>query len=420
MANNRITFATAQLAIKDNRCDGTSTILGTRSDGTLASGVVPADGQIAFDETLEGVWPTPGMFRVKVGTDRIEYVRYSGFVDANTVGGLTRGAGGTDVNATIPSGQAAQLCGWEVPLGVQTVSIGTTFNLEDIFTLGQLDAYESVEGTPEVEVTIEKVLDGTKPLWLMMTDPDFVNLKGRTAEYKADIALSVYPDTQSNAIGTPDSTVVVSGSFISSWSVSMPTDDNYIESVTMVSNDKSWGGEEGTPSGYFPASDSYDAEVIGSGVLRSENFDRTASTLPTELPADDHIQSVDISVDITREDIFELGRKTPFFRSVTFPVTVTTTFETITSAGDLVDALGNGRKNLTNRTIIIKTDSGLTINIGTKNKLSSVTFEGFDAGGGNGAATFEYTNSNSLAITHDAFPDAFSNNQDLPNAPVFP
>jgi hypothetical protein len=137
------------------------------------------------------------------------------------------------------------------------------------------------------------------------------------------------------------------------------------------------------------------------------------------VPTDDKINNVNVSVDIAREDIYELGYKTPTTRTVTFPVTVTTTFETITSEGDKVNALGNGASNLVNRQIIIKTDSGLTINLGTKNKLASVNFEGFDAGGGNGTCTFEYTNSNSLTITHDAFPDAFSNNQDLPNAPSF-
>lgn len=425
MANNRIQFATAQLAIKDNRCDPTDDILGVKPDGTLASGIVPADGEIGFNEALSGVWPEPGMFKIKVGSS-LEFIRYTSFgpVTSGTgalseVQGITRGAGGGTITAVVPSGEVAQLCGWEVPLGVQTVSIGTTFNIEDKFTLGQLDPYQVVEGIPEIEITVEKCLDGTKPLWLMATDPDFTSLKGRTSEFKADLALNVYPDTQDSAIGTPDSTVVVSGAFISAWSITMPTDAPFIESVTLVSNDKTWGGQEGTPSGYFPTSDFYDAAVIGSGQQRSEDFQRALSTLPADVPTDDHIQSIDVSADITREDIFELGRKTAFFRAVTFPVTITTTFETITSAGDLVDAIGDGRDNLVNRTIILKTSGGLTINLGAKNKLASVTFEGFDAGGGNGTVTFEYTNSNSLTITHDAFPDAFSNNQDLPNAPIF-
>ncbi len=199
---------------------------------------------------------------------------------------------------------------------------------------------------------------------------------------------------------------------VSAWSASFVTDGNFTESLTLVGNDKSWGEEEGVPSGFFPTSDSYDASVIGSGVQRSENFDRAVSTLPADISANDKIQSVEISVDITREEIFELGSKTPFFRAVSFPITVTTTFETITDKGDLVDAIGDGRDNLVNRQIIVKTDAGLTVDLGSKNKLSSVTFEGFDAGGGNGTVTFEYTNSNALTISHNGFPDAFDTNTD--------
>lgn len=418
MSNKRITYATAQLSIKDNRGEPTNIILGWHKNGTLASGIAAGTSQIAFNESLSGIWPNPtGQFRIKTGSNQMEYILYTTWLDEFTVGGLTRGHAGTTAQAH-NSADVAQLNGWEVPFGVQSVSVGTTFNLEDVFQIGQLDAYENVEGIPEIEVTIEKVSDGTKPLWLMVTDPDFLTLKGRTANYKADIAVSVYPDTQDSATGTPDSNMVASGMVVSSWAYSITADGNFTESVTLAGNDKSWGNEEGIPSGYFPTSDSYDATVVGSGVQRIEDFDVANTTYPADIPSGDHIQSVDISVDIAREDIFELGSKTPFFRAVTFPVTVTTTFEAITDKGDLVTALGNGRSNLTNRTIIIKTKGGLKINLGTKNKLSSVTFEGFDAGGGNGTVTYEYTNSNSLTITHDAFPDAFDNNlQSLANVP---
>lgn len=408
MPNNRITYATAQLAIKDNRVDSTTHIAGWSPSATLASGVAPS---VTHDIQLSSAvgWPTSGMMKVTPsGSATVEYIRYTG-ITGSTLTGITRGAGGT-TSVAHAAAATAEAAGWEVPLGVQSVSIGTTFNLEDVFTLGQLDAYENVEGIPEVEISIEKVLDGTKPLWLMVTDPDYTTLKGRTANYKVDVAVSVYPDAQDNATGTADSTCVGSGMYISSWGASLVTDGNFTESVTLVGNDKTWGGEEGVPSGIFQTADAYNAAVIGSGVQRSENYDGTNSTLPADIQSADRIQSIEVSVDITREDIFELGSKTPFYRAVSFPVTVTTTFETITSEGDKVNALGTGVDNLVARSIIIKTDAGLTINLGTNNKLSTVTFEGFDAGGGNGTATFEYTNSNALTITHTGFPDVFSKN----------
>ena len=418
MANNRILYSCAQLSIKDNRADATSRIMSSNlnPNATLASGISPTTGIIAFNESRSGQWPTTGMFRVKTGSNLFEYIRYSTFLTASSVGGLTRGAATTTAQAH-SSGNTAQLLGWEVPFGVQSVSIGTTFNLEDIFQLGQLDAYQNVEGIPEIEVTIEKVLDGTKPLWLMVADPEFTTLKGKTAKYKTDVAVNIYPDTQDSSFGTPDSVCVASGMVVSAWNLTLPTDGNFTESVTLVGNDKTWGLEEGTPSGIFPVSDSYDAEVIGSGVERSEYFNEAASTLPADISSFDHIQSVEISVDISREDIFELGSKTPFFRTVTFPITVTSTFEVITDKGDLVNAIGNGRKNLVNRTILIKTNGGTKVELGDKNKLNSVTFEGFDAGGGNGTCTFEYQNSNHLTITHDQFLGAYDTNYKLPGFP---
>ena len=49
---------------------------------------------------------------------------------------------------------------YKVAHGVQSVGITTNFNLEQAFELGQIQIYENIEGTPDIEVTMEKVLDG--------------------------------------------------------------------------------------------------------------------------------------------------------------------------------------------------------------------------------------------------------------------
>ena len=53
--------------------------------------------------------------------------------------------------------------------GVQSIGITTNFNLEQVFELGQISIYENVEGTPDVEVTMSKVLDGYIPLYCLAT-----------------------------------------------------------------------------------------------------------------------------------------------------------------------------------------------------------------------------------------------------------
>lgn len=414
MPNNRIIYATTQLAFKDNRADPTTCVMGVKPDATLASGITAGvTGTINFNESVSGVWPANGQFKIRTAA-ATEYIRYSSFVSPSGAVVSARGTGGTTAAAHL-SGDRVRLTGWEIPFGVQSASIGTSFNLEDIFHLGQVETYEIREGIPDIEVTAERVLDGTKLFYLVATDSDASTLKGKTEDYRTDVAFSIYPDSQDSATGTPDSTVTGSGMFLSSISYTLPADGtNFTESITLVGNDKSWGEEEGVPSGLFNRSDSFEATVVGSGVQRSESYDTVNSTLPASIPTFDHIQSVEISADLGREEVFELGGKAPFFRPVTFPVEVTSTFETITDKGDLVNALGNGKANLANETIIIKTEAGLTLDLGSNNKISSTTMEGADAGGGNLTLTFEYRNANRLTISHNAFVDPMDTNADLP------
>ena len=403
MANNRITYATAQVSIKDNRAAATNEISNHYDAATLGSGISSTDTIIEFNESLSGVWPDS--HDIKIDN---EIIHYGEFISASGIGSLSRGARGTTA-ASHADNAEAKILAWEVPYGMQTTSISTAFNTEDVFQIGQLDTYENVETLPEIEVTMERVLDGTKPLWLMCTDPAFTSLKGRTADFKVDVAVNIYPDSQDSAAGTnEDSVVTCSGFYVSSISYSLVTDGNFTESITLVGNDKTWTKTEGTPSGYFPTSDSYYADKVakpangvGSGVQRTEDFDRAGSSLPTDISSDDHIQSIDVSADIGREDIYELGSKAPYYRAVTFPIEITSSFEVITSEGDKVEALSD-RDNLTGQTISLVTDGGLTINLGSDNKLTSVSLGDFTTGGDSVTCTFEYTNSNSLTISHAA------------------
>ena len=58
--------------------------------------------------------------------------------------------------------------------GLQSVGINTSFNLEQVFEIGQIAIYENVEDLPEIEVTLEKVLDGY-PLIYHLATPNAVS-----------------------------------------------------------------------------------------------------------------------------------------------------------------------------------------------------------------------------------------------------
>lgn len=339
---------------------------------------------------------------------------------------------------------------WEVARGVQSVGVTTTFNFESVFQLGQLETYEFIEAEPEIEVTVEKVLDGTKPLWFMVTGPrGSSTITARTASYKTDVAISIYSDTQTRATGLPYSVCLGSGMVVSSVSYTFPVDGNFTESITLVGNDKIWGdyalggdpypqqtgvnhqllGTTQTPvgfpsgvtpgvGGYGPFTTQEDARVIGQGVQRRESFKLSDSRLPTQIPGVsssgtlenivEHIQNITVSTDLGREDIFELGRKRPFFKFVTFPIEVTCAIEVITSQGDLIDAYSREEtctrtQNTTDEHIKLVLCEGLTLDLGTKNRLQSVEQTGGDTGGGNMTITYNYTNQNDLTITHAVF-----------------
>ena len=79
--------------------------------------------------------------------------------------------------------------------GVQSVGITTTFNLEQAFELGQLAIYENIEGIPDIEVTIEKVLDGYPPIYCLATrGATATSLTGRQ-NMKTIAALSRHQDS---------------------------------------------------------------------------------------------------------------------------------------------------------------------------------------------------------------------------------
>lgn len=373
---------------------------------------------------------------------------------------------------------------WEVPRGMQSVAVTTNFNREETFQLGQVELYEYSERQPDVELTLEKVADGTKPLWLMLTDPLFRDLVGSTANYRTDIAFNIYADTQTRANqNAPQSAMVASGMYVSAATVTFPVDGAVSESVTLIGNDKIWAlfdtavsGETadtyppvlspvttetpvGIPSGVFGnetqagvselagGTGGFGVVVVGSGVQRREEVSLRRSVLPSDIPGViaavgsgvltevlhdanlassahasgltqlvatsnvdnivEHIQSITCSVDLGRDDIFELGSKRPFVKFVDFPVEVTCAIEVITSQGDLIDARSNidcGPDNTaSNSTIIVRTCDGLQVDLGDQNVITSIDVGGGDTGGGNMTVTYNYTSFNTWVITHDLF-----------------
>ena len=228
---------------------------------------------------------------------------------------------------------------WEVPRGVQSAGMSTKFNLQQVFQLGQVELYEYSERQPDIEMTISKTVDGTKPLFLMTTDPTATDIVAKVANFRVDVAFTIFPDTKFRATGKPVSICTGSGMYLSNISYTYPVDGFVTEDITLVGNDKIWGsfvavsgqtaghnggaggGEtllpfptpgfngnvdpnapKGSPSGAFGhdgntsvlveggafelagGTDRFGVIIVGSGVARREEVDIRRSILPKDIP----------------------------------------------------------------------------------------------------------------------------------------
>ena len=314
---------------------------------------------------------------------------------------------------------------WMAPQGLQSVGMTTNFNLEQVFQLGQLDLYENLENVPEVEVTLNKVIDGTPPLYLMCMGGEH-GITGASGKELAELAtnrvnfrLGIYPDTVTAATGNATHYVDCSGMYLSAINYTFPVEGNSTEEITLVGNNKVWNSGSAFTVNEFNLSAGKTSRA--PSIVRRYNVNVAASTLPTGVAgipvpsgrdvARPYVNSVTISSTLGREAIFELGRMAPYFRYVNFPVEVTSEFEVTASDGDKVNAddfasrVGCGTfSNVVDKEIkVVVCGSGngdnMTIDLGGKNKLTSVNYSGGDTGGGNATITYSFQTFNKLIVT---------------------
>jgi len=318
--------------------------------------------------------------------------------------------------------------------GLQSVGITTTFNLEQVFELGQLAIYENIENIPDVEMTLEKVIDGYPLLYHLTTRGAPNRTLAGVSNKKCQVALSVYLDTQEASSGVPTAQIEASGMYLNSFTYTFPTEGNCTEQVTLVGNNKIWKTSSFTyqPTTFLTEDQPLALSSGWGGVQRRENVlfaPQGVQTLYTILPGGSngipgisasgtndltagvfgaHISQITVSADLGREQLNELGRRGPYYRAVQFPLDITCDIECISKDGDQVSAteegyLGSGI-NLESKRIRVALQDGTTIDLGTKNKLSSIQYGGGDTGGGQVTTTFSYVTQNTFSCTHPMDP----------------
>ena len=298
---------------------------------------------------------------------------------------------------------------WDRIAGLQSVGINTTFNLEPIYQLGQLDIYENYEEIPEVEISLSKMLDGNPTIFAMAVGTgNIVDI----ANNRTGFRLSLFPDNTVLATGTPSSQVVCQPAYLSQVTYTFPTEGSFTEEATLVANTKEWLTNK------VNVLDTRDAEEPKGtpkyGILRRGQFNSDVSILPTgangtyssgSLPSGAKVNNITVTINLGREQLRELGQRTPYLRYVNFPLEITTEITvTATEEGDTVGYIEPTTKCAVPRAlgfhpIKIATCDGMILDLGTKNKLTSVNFQGGDADGGNATLTYSYQNFSNLIYT---------------------
>lgn len=305
--------------------------------------------------------------------------------------------------------------------GLQSVGMTTTFNIEQVFEIGKLATYANIEAVPDVEISCTKVLDGWPLMYHMATYGAVAGTLVARSAKRCNMSLAVFSDTVSDTADAANqlSQCILSGLYFSSAAYNFPVDGNFTEDVSFVGNNKRWVSSgftftSGLATGHAPS--------YNLGVARRQHFDMYTSRFPQDIPGisasgtygrdgDGYsatvFQRISTSVNLNRDQLFELGRRGPYFRFAQFPVEVSTEIQTLAlGGGDGIAADEEAVSNTSDRYIKLVTTEGTTVDLGYYNRLTNCQTSGGDAGGNgsNVTVTYQYRTFNDFLVQHSADP----------------
>lgn len=317
--------------------------------------------------------------------------------------------------------------GWDRIHGLQSIGVNTNFNLEPIYQMGQLDVYDDYEEIPEVEISLNKVLDGFPLIYHMTMGTGTLQ---DVQDNRCGVQFGIWTQKDFAATGIPSVLLECEPAYLQQVTYNFGTDGNLTEDATIVSNNKLWKtAASGSPldnwGGYGVGDAHWYKSPTGHGIMRRGNIDLTRSVFASgitegsanskrnadpnsgtagtldpikvgkgNIPVGALINSVTLTANLGREELRVLGQRQPYIRYINFPLEITAEIEITAGSGDMVSSAQDAGcavvKGLQPQTIFVALCDGTTFDLGDKCKLTSVNHQGGDTGGGNATITYSY------------------------------
>ena len=318
-----------------------------------------------------------------------------------------RGPSGSDGNAVAEN---PIVTAYKALDGISSLGMTTNYNLEPIYQIGQLAPADLYENNPEVELSITQTLTEGKNLIQFLMGTGTLNT---LSDARGGLQLNIFPETVASGDGNRLAEIQIEPAYIQSLSFNFSTDAPFTADYTVVGNSKVYTQ---APDGGAGTTNAAPRTYITGVARRQSMFGPGAESTNSQftnyngkggaLPSGSKVQNITVSVDLGREEIYEMGKVLPFARYINFPVEVTTEFEVIVASGDMAGIKINESSNcqtINNRNVtaqpiqfrICDGQIGNTVDVydlGHKNYLQSVTQAGGDGGGGNVTYTYSYIN----------------------------
>lgn len=288
--------------------------------------------------------------------------------------------------------------------GAQSAGITANFTLEQAFQLGKVGIYDNIITDAEAGMSVSKILDGADTIFKKFTGNSADSIANHASTQKTIIisANTDDSDTTMNTSSGKQQSVQITGAYLSSVAYNIPVDGFATEEVSFVGDNKS-----ALATGI--------AAPTGNSTRATYRQMIATTGFPTEVSGK-NVTNISISTDFGREAMYKLGSFNPYFRYANFPFEVSLEFTVANTGVDQtavtlggVTATSDGSLP-TKQTVTVTCNTSATGSEGlsahhgyvftaTGCRLSSISQDGGDTGGGNASTTYGYTTYNDLVIS---------------------